>query len=55
MIKKIISILPAVLSVLFLLWLGLSWFDIVLDNNALHPVHNNFNLFVLLFEGVKIW
>lgn len=54
MTKKVIYILPAVLGVLFLLWLGLSWLDIVADNNTIQPVHNNFNLFVLLFEGVTL-
>lgn len=49
MIKKIISVFPSVLAVLFLLWLGLSWFDIIADNNTLNPIHSNFNLFSLLF------
>lgn len=51
MLKKIISVLPSVLAALFLLWLGLSWFDIIVDNNTLTPVHSNFNLFSLLFRG----
>ena len=54
MTKKILANIPAVVGVLLLLWIGLSWFDIVIDNNALQPVHNNYNLFVLLFEGVTL-
>lgn len=50
MIKKIFNNIPAVLAVLFFLWVSFSWFDIVADNNALQPVHNNLNFFVVCLE-----
>ena len=46
MTKKILSRVPAVLSVLFLLWIGLSFIDIVMDNNTLSAAHSNYNFFV---------
>lgn len=51
MTKKIISILPAVLSVLFLFWLAVSYIDIVADNNSLQPVHHALNFFTVVFGG----
>ena len=51
MAKKIFSILPAVLSALFLLWLAVSYIDIVADNNTLQPVHHALNFFTIVFRG----
>lgn len=32
----------------FLLWVGVSWVDVIADNNAPDPTHSNYNFFVVL-------
>jgi hypothetical protein len=43
------NILRAVV-VLFWLWIGVSFIDIVIDNCSAAPVHSNFNAFILFLE-----
>jgi hypothetical protein len=50
MTKKLLYNLPAIVGALLLAWIALSYFDIVLDNTSVAPVHSNYNLFILLEE-----
>ena len=52
MTKKILRHAYIITCVLFFLWVGLSWFDIILDNCAAGPLHSNYNIFVLLLEVI---
>lgn len=45
---KIIKNIVLAASILLIIWVGLSWADIVADNNDPNPVHSKYNLFVLL-------
>ena len=54
MIKKLFSYIPAVIAALFLLWIALSWVDIVADKCTARPVHSAFNFFNILAEGATI-
>ena len=53
MMKKIgntiVNIL-CVLSVIFMLWLGVSWIDIIADNRQPNPVHSKYNAFVIFCD-----
>jgi hypothetical protein len=50
MIKKILFNVYIVSVVVLLLWLALSCFDIMLDNNSVSPAHSNYNMIGLLLE-----
>lgn len=52
MLKKLLSKIPALVAVLLVVWIGLSWVDVVADNNTLSPAHSALNFFVLISEGV---
>ena len=39
-----------VLSVIFMLWLGASWVDIIADKCHPNPVHSEYNAFVILCD-----
>ena len=47
---KIFKNLLLGLCVVFIAWVIVSWADIVADNCQPNPVHNPYNLFVLLFD-----
>lgn len=47
---KIFKNLLLGLCVVFIAWVIVSWADIVADNCKPNPVHNPYNLFVLLFD-----
>ena len=47
---KILSGIVCVWFVVLMLWLGLSWMDIVADNCTPNPVHHPYNAFVVLTE-----
>lgn len=47
---KIFKNLLLGLCVVFIAWAIVSWVDIVADNCQPNPVHNPYNLFVLLFD-----
>lgn len=47
---KIFKNLLLGLCVVFIAWAIVSWVDIVTDNCKPNPVHNPYNLFVLLFD-----
>lgn len=47
---KILSGIVCVWSVVLMLWLGLSWVDIIADNCEPNPVHHPYNAFVVLVE-----
>lgn len=47
--KFITSFFPCV-AALFLLWLFLSWCDVVTDNLQENPRHSNLNAFAVLVE-----
>lgn len=51
--KKFLENTMVVLSVVFLLWLGISWADIVADNCEPHPTHAPWNAFVLMTEAME--
>lgn len=48
--KKIISSAFSCVAALFLLWLFLSWCDVVTDNLQEHPEHSKYNAFAVLVE-----
>ena len=53
MMKKIgntIANILYVLSVIFMLWLGASWVDIVADNCDPNPVYSEYNAFIILCD-----
>lgn len=50
---KIFKNLLLSLCVVFIAWVIVSWADIVADNCKPNPVHNPYNLFVLLFDEDK--
>ena len=39
-----------IVNVMFMLWLAVSWVDIVADNCQPNPVHSQYNAFVILTE-----
>ena len=49
---KILKISYGVISVMFLAWFLLSWFDIVVDNHLAGAVHHSWNLITVMFGGV---
>lgn len=51
MVKKLVYNAFCVLSVLFMLWIAFSWFDIVTDNTSAAPAHGSTNFFYLISEG----
>lgn len=50
---KIFKNLLLGLCMVFIAWAIVSWVDIVADNCKPNPVHNPYNLFVLLFDEDK--
>lgn len=46
--KKILKIAYWTLSVIFFLWIGLSYIDIIVDNCETITEHSEYNFFVLL-------
>lgn len=47
---KIIKGVLVALCVLFILWVGVSWADIVEDNSSPNPQHDDWNFFVVAFN-----
>ena len=45
-----LSLFVGFVSAAFLLWLVLSWFDVITDNMSKHPQHSKYNAFVLIAE-----
>ena len=41
------------LNVLFILWIVVSWVDIIADNAMPNPVHSKYNAFVMLVEHTE--
>lgn len=48
--RKLLSALPGIIAAFFLLWLFLSWCDVVTDNLQEHPEHSKYNAFAVLVE-----
>lgn len=48
--KKWFSRIWCLLNVLFMLWIAISWVDIVWDNYLPNPVHSEYNAFVMLVK-----
>lgn len=48
--KKIITNFFPCVAALFLLWLLLSWVDVVTDNLQENPEHSKYNAFAVLVE-----
>lgn len=53
MLKKYISKIPGAVCALLLVWLALSYIDIVADNNGGAAVHSEYNLILVLNEYGK--
>lgn len=51
MFEKISLAITGIL-VAFFLWVGVSWVDVITDNNKPNPNHSNYNFFVVL---TTIW
>jgi hypothetical protein len=47
--KKITNILT-VLSVIFFIWLALSWIDVIADNGMPNPQHSKYNLIGIMID-----
>ena len=45
-----LSIFFGIVSAAFILWLLLSWFDVITDNMSNHPQHSEYNAFVILAD-----
>ena len=45
---KTIDTIIVVLGIMFFLWIGLSWIDVIADNLSFNPTHSAWNLFNLL-------
>lgn len=41
------------LEVVFLLWLFVSWVDIIADNTQPNPQHSQYNAFVMMVENFE--
>lgn len=50
--KNLSNIFTAIMCA-FLLWLGVSWIDVVSDNLSTDPQHSNINAFVLLVDFME--
>lgn len=50
---KWFSRIMVTLEVLFLLWLFVSWVDIIADNTQPNPQHSQYNAFVILTENFE--
>ena len=51
-IKKFMSNLIVVISVLFVIWVLLSWVDIRIHNLSENPTYLDFNFFKLIIENL---
>lgn len=51
-IKKFMSNLIVVISVLFVIWVLLSWVDISIHNLSENPTYLDFNFFKLIIENL---
>lgn len=49
MTDRIINTVCAIMTAL-ILWLGVSWVDVVSDNTRQDPQHSNMNFFVVMTE-----
>ena len=45
--------LLAGIMIAFLLWVGVSWIDVISDNLSTDPQHSNINAFVLLVDFME--
>ena len=52
MIKKALKTALAIVEITLVLWIGLSWIDIIADNTTTAN-HHPLNAFVLLAESAK--
>lgn len=43
-----LSYIIGALSLVFILWVGISWVDVITDNNRPAPRHSEYNFFVVL-------
>ena len=48
MMKKVFWVIYWAIGILFLLWVALSYIDVIVDNCSTNPHHSDFNFFVLL-------
>ena len=46
--KKIVKVILLSICAAFLIWLFLSWMDIIADNNDPNPHHSKYNAFVVM-------
>ena len=47
---KKLSKIFTVLSVIFFIWLALSWIDVIADNGMPNPQHSKYNLIGILID-----
>jgi hypothetical protein len=52
-ITKIIETVALVISIAFILWLFVSWAEVVSKNLKPNPTYNEWNAFVLMTEYMK--
>lgn len=48
-----ISLFFGIVSAVFLLWVLLSWVDVVSDNMSENPTHSKYNAFVMLTDAME--
>lgn len=51
--KKALSNIITTVCVILLLWVGISYIDIIADNLSEHPQHSEYNVFCLLLEATE--
>lgn len=47
----IMEIVITVISIIFLIWFGISYIEIISKNLGENPVYSNYNLFIMLLGG----
>ena len=40
-------------SICLILWIVLSWFDVIADNHTMNPQHSQYNMFVLMTKDIQ--
>mgnify|MGYP006978909893 FL=1 len=48
---KVFKVIGCGLCIVFMVWLLLSWVDIVADNSTPNPHHSEYNAFVLMTKN----
>ena len=50
---KVLKNVCYIISILFIVWFMVSWFDVIMDNSFPSPVHYSWNFFDVITGGLK--